>query len=104
MSDCNAVARVAHVVATTEALADPVEDGLMLMNASTERYYRLDPVGARLWHELVERGDSFDVVVNRLVSEFAVNREVAARDLGKFVEELRDLGFVSLVPGPVASA
>ena len=54
------------------------------------RYLALNPTGAVLWPHLAA-GATSDRLVDLLVERFACPRETAERDLGVFLEELRQM-------------
>ena len=61
----------------------------VILHLDTKRYYRLNATGAEVWKG-IEAGESREVLVERLVREFTVEREVAAAEVDRLVERLRE--------------
>ena len=61
----------------------------VILHLDTKRYYRLNATGAEVWKG-IEAGESREVLVERLVREFTVEREVAAAEVDLLVERLRE--------------
>ena len=61
----------------------------VILHLDTKRYYRLNATGAEVWKG-IEAGESREVLVERLVREFTVERDVAAAEVDRLVERLRE--------------
>ena len=59
----------------------------MLLNLGTERYFSLDPVGARIW-KLLSETRSIDATVGGLLAEFEVDEATLRRDVEELVRKL----------------
>lgn len=57
-----------------------LDNEAVLLDLKSGTYFGLNEVGARAWHLIVERG-SLARVLDALVDEFDVEREVVERDL-----------------------
>lgn len=53
---------------------------------------RLNETGAFLWNLLAEKDCTEETLVERLLAEYDVDRETAARDVHRIVESLRENG------------
>ena len=58
------------------------------------RLHTLNATGTRLWERCT--GAAMDELVGCLMSEYGISREVAARDVGAFIQQMRDVGAVEL--------
>lgn len=89
MSMTNAIAR------KTERHAARVIDGQALVVVLDQRaMHRLNAVGTRVW-ELCD-GRAVTDIVDAIVSEFDVTREVAEADVARFLDELAKAGMIEL--------
>ena len=61
----------------------------VILHLDTKRYYRLNATGAEVWKG-IEAGENREGLVERLVREFTVEREVAAAEVDRLIERLRE--------------
>jgi GeoRSP system PqqD family protein len=79
----------------TERHAARVIDGQALVVVLDQRaMHRLNAVGTRVW-ELCD-GRTVTAIVDDIVSEFDVTREVAEADVARFLDELAQAGMIEL--------
>lgn len=55
---------------------------------------RVNPTGKVIWQGLTD-GLTDDQIVDNILKEFAVERDVAAKDVATFIEQARDNGFLA---------
>lgn len=67
------------------ALGDAPIDGVITLNES----------GALLWRTIENGADSKTALIDALLAEYDVTREIAARDVDIFTEKLRDAGILT---------
>ena len=67
----------------------------VLLQLDTGKYFGLDEMGQRMWELIVAHGD-FDRVVQALLEEYDVEREVLAADLTRLVDELRASSLIEI--------
>jgi hypothetical protein len=67
----------------------------VLLNLKTGVYFGLNEMGTDIWNNLVENG-SLEAAYQRILKEYDVEPELAARDLLRITTELLDKGLVSL--------
>ena len=65
----------------------------VILDLDTQRYYTLDETGTRMWQLLAEHGEPARVV-EAMLAEYDVEREVVERDLAKLVAELMEEGLL----------
>lgn len=70
-------------------------DGATVVLAPDMRFLRLDETGAAIWQFIVEGRNSVGVV-DALCQRYAVDRETANADVRGFLQNLADLGLVTL--------
>jgi|SRR4051812_35321140 len=76
-----------------DVVAATLDDETVLLNVSTGVYFGLDDVGTRIWQLLVEGADT-EAIVDRLLTEYEVDREQLRTDVTVFVEQLHEHGLV----------
>jgi len=64
-----------------------VGDEIVLLDFERGIYFGLDPIGARIW-QLVAEEKSLAEIVDTLVEEYDVTREVLERDVAELLDEL----------------
>ncbi|MGY6555538.1 MAG: lasso peptide biosynthesis PqqD family chaperone [Wenzhouxiangella sp.] len=70
-----------------------VDDELVMMSVEHGQYYGLGGVGPRVW-ELLEEPRKFDELVELILQEFEVEREVCEKDMVEFLEQMEKLGLI----------
>ena len=63
------------------------DDESLLMNIETGFYFRLNEVGNFIW-PLLDRKQSDEEIINKIVEEFDVQTEKAKSDFSSFIKEL----------------
>jgi hypothetical protein len=76
-----------------DVFAAPMEDTILLMNVTTDRYHGLNPVAAYIWDLLAEPTEEAELVT-RLVAEFEVSPEECQREVAEFLAKLRARGLL----------
>ena len=71
-----------------------IAEEAVILSLDTKVLRGLNPVGSRVW-ELIDGQRTLDEIVDRIVSEFDVDRSQAADDVGEFARELLDRGLVT---------
>ena len=64
-----------------------IEGEAVIISLDSKVFRGLNSVGSRVW-ELIDGRRSVDEIVARIVAEFEVTAEVAARDVAVFVDQL----------------
>jgi hypothetical protein len=92
---------LAERVSIDEDVAWQKVDGCVVMLLlGSERYYRLDDVGSRMW-ELLDECPDVRSAHARLRAEYDVDGSTLARDLHGFIARLADAGILHREPtGP----
>ncbi len=75
-----------------------VEGEAVLLNLSSERYYGLDEVGARMWTVLTS-ASCIQEAYESLLQEYEVEAGQLRQNLEELVEELRQNGLVEVGSG-----
>lgn len=71
-----------------------VGDELVLLDYERGIYFGLDAVGARIW-QLIDEQQTEATIVDQLLDEFDVTREVVAGDVDRLVAELAERGLIT---------
>lgn len=77
-----------HVKVSDNVLFQDIEGECVLLNMDSELYFGLDGVGTRVW-QLLSENSSTENAVEKLVTEFEVDKETVRRDLAKLLDELK---------------
>ena len=80
---------------TSDVLCQSVGGEVVLLDLASERYFGLDPVGARIWN-LLDQGLSLQQVLETLCTEYDAPRERLQSDLLDLVTQLADAGLVTV--------
>lgn len=78
-----------------DIIVQEIEDELVLLNLTNERYHALNATGRRFL-QLAQASESFEVAVDQIIGEFSISRELAAGDLTRMLSELEDRSLVSV--------
>ena len=73
------------------------DNELVLLDLKGGNYYGIDEIGARAW-DAFAKGQSLSEIVEPLMVEWAVSREVLEHDLQAFASELLAKGLVEWAP------
>jgi Coenzyme PQQ synthesis protein D (PqqD) len=82
-----------HLVRREDLLSAPVDQELVMLDPAASRYYRLDPIGLRVW-ELLGQVRSLDAICAALEPEFEVSAEQCRADVIAFLDRLQHAGLV----------
>ncbi len=66
-----------------------MDDQIVVADMRSGRYFGLDGVGARVWELLGQRATR-GAIVDRLLAEYDVSRDVLERDVSALLEDLAD--------------
>ena len=73
-----------------------LDEELVMMSVEHGQYYGLGGVGPRVW-ELIEAPRTYEQLVEQILEEFEVEREVCEKDMLEFLEQMEKLGLVERV-------
>jgi hypothetical protein len=85
----------ARVHPSPDALIQATGDEAIVLDIASERYYGLNPVGARLWN-LLQADPELDAAHRQLLQELEVEPAQLERDLLAVVADLADAGLVTI--------
>jgi hypothetical protein len=88
--------RAGLIALAPSALAAPVLDETVVLDADRGAYYRLNAVGGRVWELLADRPRSVADLVERAVAEYEVDPARAEADVVALVDRLADHGLVAV--------
>lgn len=88
----------ATVVRNPGQLSAAIDGEVVVLSIDNGRYYDMNEVGSRIW-ALVERPISVGALIDRLIGEFEVEREVCQEQVFAFLHELRAGGLVQISDG-----
>jgi hypothetical protein len=70
-----------------------LDEGAVLLDLNTKYYYNLNETGLRIWQSL-DRVSYISEIVEKIVEEYEVDRDRAARSVKRILEELQKEGLV----------
>jgi hypothetical protein len=79
-----------------DVLFQEVSGETVLLDLASEQYFGLDSVGTRIW-TLLNEGAAADAVVDTLLGEYEVEREMLAADVGELLDRLAEAGLIRFV-------
>jgi hypothetical protein len=85
-----------RVKITEDVVYRTVGEGTVVINAETDSYHVLDPVGSRVW-ELLRTHGRLQQVLDSLREEYDVDSEVLHQDILYLIQELQAVGLVEVV-------
>src|SRR4029434_155529 len=85
----------ATVVRNPGQLSVDLAGEVVVLSIDTGRYYDMDAVGSRIW-ALVERPITIAALIDLLVGEFEVERDICQEELLAFLRELHAGGLVQI--------
>lgn len=88
-------ARIHRIRPSPDALHQALAGEAVLLNARTDEFFALDPVGTRVWELIVSVGE-LDRILVALGTEYEAPAEQIAADVMRIVERLRELGLVDV--------
>jgi hypothetical protein len=71
-----------------------LESSLVVLDLSSNAYFKLNGVGAEIWRQLENGGDE-QAIVDGISAQFQVDRETAAADVRGFLQELESAGLIT---------
>lgn len=72
-----------------------VDDSLVLVDGKGGQYFGLNGIGAVIWH-LLEEGCDENAIIDKIMDEYDVDKEVVAEDLQRILNELAEAGLVQI--------
>jgi hypothetical protein len=84
-----------------ETLSLNLADEAVLLSLTTEQYYALNPVGARLWQLLKEHQDT-EKALAVMLTEYSIDEATLRRDVSALLEKMVGAGLICLEDPPGA--
>lgn len=78
-----------------DIVASDIDDEKVMMSIEKGEYYGLEPVGSRVW-ELIEAPVTVSSVIDALLLQYDVDRDVCEHDVLAFLGELHQAGIVQV--------
>jgi len=74
-------------------ILESFEDEIVIINLESGNYYSLEKLGAVVWG-LIEKGKSFNYILNHIKSKYPQNHVNLENDIQKFIAELDKEGLI----------
>jgi hypothetical protein len=92
-------------IAKSSAIASRLLGGeMMIMSAADSTFFTLNPVATVVWQAADGVTPLSEIVARYICTEFEVDREIARRDVDRFVEELASHGILRVSERPFADS
>ena len=95
------ITEFAIVTASSGIETAELDGEAVLLDVNTGRYYGLSSVGAKIM-ELLGEPVPIHSIIDRLITEYAVERERLSEDIITFLSEMNDRSLIQVVNGEVA--
>ena len=86
-----------RLVPSPDALARELNGEILLLDLRTSHYFGLTGTSARIW-ELVEAGESTDVIGDILAREFDAEESLIKEEVTRFLDDLVARGLLIAAP------
>ncbi len=83
------------VVLNSRVFVQEVDDEIVLLDSLSENYFGLDEVGASFWRAM-QKEDSLESVLDVLLNEYDVSRDILLKDLEIFLHKLQENNLIDL--------
>jgi len=86
---------MSDITISSDVLAQEVDGETVLLDLASESFFGLDPVSTRVW-QLLNEGASRENLIDTLLEEYEVEREVLEKDVSELLNRLVDAGLIAL--------
>ena len=83
------------ITLSKNVLAQEIDGETVLLDLASESFFGLDEVSTRVW-QLLGEGVGRDRLIDTLLDEYDVDREVLEKDVGELLQRLAEAGLVTL--------
>jgi hypothetical protein len=83
------------ITISKEVLAQELAGETVLLDLASESFFGLDEVSTRVW-QLLQEGQGRAEVIETLLEEYEVEREVLEKDIDDLLGRLSDAGLITL--------
>ena len=83
------------IVISKQVLAQQLAGETVLLDLASENYFGLDAVGSRVW-QLLNEGQDRAALIDILLDEYEVEREVLEKDVAELLERLSTAGLIEI--------
>lgn len=80
-----------------DILTSDMGDEVVMLNILNSEYYGLDSVGCFIWQS-IENSITISDLVDKLLLEFAIDRETCINEVSVFLQELHQQGLIQIDP------
>ena len=83
------------ITISKDVLAQELAGETVLLDLASESYFGLDPVGTRVW-QLLNEGHDESRMIDILLDEYEVEREVLEKDTVELLDRLNEAGLIQV--------
>lgn len=85
-----------NITISKDVLAQEVAGETVLLDLRSDNYFGLDAVGTRVW-QLLNEGKAGSLLIDTLLGEYKVEREVLEKDIAELLDRLSEAGLIEIV-------
>lgn len=86
---------MSNITISKQVLAQELAGETVLLDLASETYFGLDAVGTRVW-QLLNEGADQGTVVDTLLDEYEVDREMLEKDITELLGRLSEAGLIEI--------
>lgn len=83
------------ITISKDVLAQELAGETVLLDLASESYFGLDAVGTRVW-QLLNEGHDESRIIDILLDEYEVEREVLEKDTAELLDRLNEAGLIQV--------
>jgi hypothetical protein len=84
---------MSEIQISNQVLAQELAGETVILDMRSESYFGLNEVGTRIW-ALIEEGVAPEAMVDVLLDEYVIEREVLEKDVADLLGELKQAGLI----------
>jgi hypothetical protein len=84
-----------EITISKDVLAQEIDGETVLLDLASESFFGLDSISTRVW-QLLNEGAGREQVVDTLLVEYEVERQVLEKDVADLLDRLVEAGLISL--------
>jgi hypothetical protein len=84
-----------NITISKDVLAQELDGETVLLDLASESFFGLDAVSTRIW-QLLQEGAGEVAIVDTLLAEYEVEREVLEQDIAELLRRLAEAGLITL--------
>ena len=84
-----------NISISKDVLAQELDGETVLLDLASESFFGLDEISTRVW-QLLQDGNDIDAVIETLLGEYEVQREILEKDIVELLDRLNAAGLITV--------